>query len=306
MITETIELFIKLFIKLTILFIGISFLVYFIQNSIKKEPLEKLLSTKGFTKYIFAVGLGAVTPFCSCSTIPMLKGFINAKVSFGAIMAFLFTSPLLNPLVIGLLVLTFGGKITFVYVVMSVTVAVLASILLEKTNFAKQIIETNKPAKSSCCSKNSCCSAKKEQNNENKQIKNIKKSYKSAIRDYKNVFKYLVIGISIGALTYGFVPAEFITKYAGSNNPFAIIIASFIGIPLYISISAMIPLSSALIAKGMGLGAVIALIIGSAGASLTEVILLRSLFKTKLIVAFLFVVLGMAIATGFVVDSFFA
>ncbi len=114
---------------------------------------------------------------------------------------------------------------------------------------------------------------------------------------------YLFGGIAIGAFIYGFIPTEFIAKYSNKDSILSIPIAAVIGIPLYIRAEAVIPLSAALVTKGMGLGAVMALIIGSAGASLTEVILLKSIFKNKMIAAFLFVILGMAIMSGFIFRS---
>ena len=118
---------------------------------------------------------------------------------------------------------------------------------------------------------------------------------------FKKIFPILMLGVGIGAFTYGFVPADFIAQYAGPNNPLAIPVAAVIGIPLYIRAEAMIPLAAALAAKGMGMGALIALIIGGAGASLTEVILLKSLFRNPMIAAFLVVILTMAISAGLVI-----
>ncbi len=114
-----------------------------------------------------------------------------------------------------------------------------------------------------------------------------------------------MVGVTLGSFIYGFMPTEFITKVANENNPFAIPVAAIIGIPLYIRAEAVIPLSAALAAKGMGLGAVMALIIGSAGASLTEVILLKAIFKNQMIIAFLTVIIGMAISAGFIYQWIF-
>lgn len=117
--------------------------------------------------------------------------------------------------------------------------------------------------------------------------------------DFRKVLPYLLLGISIGSVIYGFVPTGLLTEYAGADNPFAIPIAAIIGVPLYIRAEAVIPLAAALLGKGVGAGAVMALIIGSAGASLTEVILLKSLFRSTLVVVFLAVVIGMAVSAGY-------
>jgi len=129
--------------------------------------------------------------------------------------------------------------------------------------------------------------------------------WKETWNQFTKVLPYLLIGIAIGAFTYGFIPADLIAKYAGADNPLAIPLAAVIGVPLYIRAEAVIPLSAALAAKGMGMGAIMALIIGSAGASLTDVILLKSMFKRPMIIAFLLVIFGMAILTGFLFNLFF-
>ena len=131
------------------------------------------------------------------------------------------------------------------------------------------------------------------------------KIWNSTWSDFKKVLPYLIGGIALGSMIYGFMPTEFVAKMASENNPFAIPVAAVIGIPLYIRAEAVIPLSAALAAKGMSLGAVMALIIGSAGASLTEVILLKSIFKNQMIIAFLTVILGMAMGAGFLYQFIF-
>jgi len=129
--------------------------------------------------------------------------------------------------------------------------------------------------------------------------------WKETWSQFSKVLPYLLLGIAIGALTYGFMPEELIIKYAGADNPLAIPIAAIIGVPLYIRAETVIPISSALAAKGMSMGAIMALIIGSAGASLTEIILLRAIFKKPMLLAFLFVIFAMAIGAGFLFNLFF-
>ncbi|MFZ5381409.1 permease, partial [Aeromonas hydrophila] len=127
-----------------------------------------------------------------------------------------------------------------------------------------------------------------------------------AWQQFKEVLPYLLLGVLIGSFIYGFIPAEWIAAHAGVDNPLAIPFSAVVGIPLYIRAEAVIPLASVLLGKGMGMGAVMALIIGSAGASLTEVILLKSMFRTPMIVAFLTVILGMAVMMGYLTQLLFA
>ena len=133
----------------------------------------------------------------------------------------------------------------------------------------------------------------------------LRKAGADAWQQFRDVLPFLLLGVLIGSFIYGFIPAEWIAAHAGADNPLAIPFSAIVGIPLYIRAEAVIPLASVLLGKGMGMGAVMALIIGSAGASLTEVILLRSMFKAPMIVAFLTVILGMAVLMGYLTQLLF-
>ena len=298
MITNTLQMFGFLAVELTVLFLAISYLVGILQVYIPPAKIQAILSGKNGKGYFIAGLLGAITPFCSCSTIPFLKGLLRAKAGFGTMMVFLFASPLLNPIIIGLFAVTFGIKVTVFYFVIAMSVSIIAGYLLEKLGFEKYIkAEAYIDPKPSCCG--SIC------NSTPKPINKWLQIWQTTWVDFKKVLPYLIGGIALGSMIYGFMPTEFVAKVASENNPFAIPIAAIIGIPLYIRAEAVIPLSAALAAKGMGLGAVMALIIGSAGASLTEVILLKSIFKNQMIIAFLVVILGMAIGAGYLYQFIF-
>ncbi|MCD9494262.1 permease [Photobacterium carnosum] len=298
MITNTLQMFGFLAVELTVLFLAISYLVGILQVYIPPAKIQAILSGKNGKGYFIAGLLGAITPFCSCSTIPFLKGLLRAKAGFGTMMVFLFASPLLNPIIIGLFAVTFGIKVTVFYFVIAMGVSIIAGYLLEKLGFEKYIkAEAYSDPKPSCCG-SSC-------NSTPKPINKWLQIWQTTWVDFKKVLPYLIGGIALGSMIYGFMPTEFVAKVASENNPFAIPIAAIIGIPLYIRAEAVIPLSAALAAKGMGLGAVMALIIGSAGASLTEVILLKSIFKNQMIIAFLVVILGMAISAGYLYQFIF-
>ncbi|MCD9530836.1 permease [Photobacterium carnosum] len=298
MITNTLQMFGFLAVELTVLFLAISYLVGILQVYIPPAKIQAILSGKNGKGYFIAGLLGAITPFCSCSTIPFLKGLLRAKAGFGTMMVFLFASPLLNPIIIGVFAVTFGIKVTVFYFVIAMGVSIIAGYLLEKLGFEKYIkAEAYSDPKPSCCG-SSC-------NSTPKPINKWLQIWQTTWVDFKKVLPYLIGGIALGSMIYGFMPTEFVAKVASENNPFAIPIAAIIGIPLYIRAEAVIPLSAALAAKGMGLGAVMALIIGSAGASLTEVILLKSIFKNQMIIAFLVVILGMAIGAGYLYQFIF-
>ncbi|GLX77141.1 hypothetical protein tinsulaeT_04810 [Thalassotalea insulae] len=290
-IESTLNMFVFLALELTTLFLVISYLVGVIQYYIPPSKIEALLSSKKGKGHIIAAFLGAITPFCSCSTIPFLKGLLRARAGFGPMLVFLFASPLLNPIVLGLFTVTFGWQVALFYFSVAIIVSVSAGVILEKLGFEQYVKEEDyiETPSSGCASK---CSTKE------RPVSKWLKIWQSTWKDFKAVLPYLAISITVGAVIHGFVPAEFIASVANKDNLLAIPIAAVIGIPLYIRAAAMIPLSSVLVSMGMGLGAVMALIIGSAGASLTEVILLKSLFKNQMIIAFLVVVLSMAVGAG--------
>lgn len=289
-VQQALHMFAFLALELTLLFLLISYAVGVLQSYLPPGKIQQILGARQGKGYFIAAALGAITPFCSCSTIPFLKGLLKARAGFGTMMVFLFASPLLNPIIIGLFVVTFGLHVALFYFAVAMGVSLLAGWLLEKMGFEQDI---RAEALAETQSKGGCgCSC-------GPKVSRWKKIWDSTWKDFKQVFPYLLMGIAIGSMIYGFMPTDLVVKYAGEDNPFAIAVASIIGIPLYIRAEAVIPLSAALAAKGMSLGAVMALIIGSAGASLTEVILLRALFKTRLIVAFVAVILLMAVVAGY-------
>ncbi|MBA8499784.1 permease [Escherichia fergusonii] len=331
MLQDAAEMFVFLAVELSLLFIVISAGVSLIRQKVPDHKIQQMMGARKGRGYLLAALLGAVTPFCSCSTIPMLRGLLSAKAGFGPTLTFLFVSPLLNPIIVGLMWVTFGWKVTLLYAIIAAGVSVLASIILDSLRFERHII-ASKSSSANCCSpaktspgttytpiKVSCCSATtkpiiKLQTERNEQKISaccsstnspIKVAIKDALQQFKDVLPYLLLGVLIGSFIYGFIPSVWIAAHAGADNPFAIPLSAVVGIPLYIRAEAVIPLASVLMTKGMGLGALMALIIGSAGASLTEVILLKSMFRMPMIAAFLTVILGMAILMGYLTQALF-
>lgn len=323
MLMNSLNMFAFLAVELTLLFLVISYFVGVLQEYIPPARIQSILSSKKGKGYVVAALLGAITPFCSCSTIPFLKGLIRAKAGFGAMMVFLFSSPLLNPITIGLFIFTFGLKVAVFYFAIAMAVSVVAGYLLEKLKFERFIRDEAyfDPAKSSCGSGSVSCSgsASASINTDNQGCGEVVSLESDVVElpnkwlriwdatwsDFKKALPYLIFGVALGSLIYGVIPTEFIVKVADDSNPLAIPIAAVIGIPLYVKAELIIPLSSALTAQGVSLGAMMALIIGSAGASITEVILLKSIFKNPMIIAFLTVILGMAVMAGFLYRAFF-
>ena len=278
-IMEFIKTFVMLFFELLTLFIIVSFIVSLIQQVVSEEKIKRFLSKPNQAiSYVLGMVFGAMTPFCSCSTIPILAGLLNSKVPFGPAMSFLISSPLMNPLMIFMLWALLGWKVAIVYFIVLAIFSILTGFVFSKMNLAETGFFANK----------------------------TESRFKQALNDawafLYPMLPYLFIGVFIGAFIYGFVPETFITKYASGGGIISVFIASIIGIPMYIRPETMLPIAEALASKGMSLGTVVALIIGGAGASIPEVVLLSKLFKKKFVISFVIAILVVAISTGLMVN----
>jgi hypothetical protein len=258
---------------------------------ISEEKMKKFLSGKGLLGNIIGSMLGAVTPFCACSTIPMTVGFLNAKVPFGATMSFLISSPLLNPIIIGMLAVLVGVKSAAFYFLLAFILSIFMGFILEKTGFQKY-------------TKNIRIKGNVKKNEQTRQhlpfLNKVKISLFAGWSTLKPVLLYLLIGVAIGAGIYGYMPDDFVLRIAGPDNLFAVPIAAIIGIPLYIRAETAIPIAVSLVGKGMGIGTAIALIIGGAGMAIPEMSMLAGIFKIKLVAAIVTVIFLTAIISGFV------
>ena len=287
-IIEFIKTFLMLFFELLILFIIVSFIVSLIQQVVSEEKIKRLLSKPNkAVNYILGMIFGAMTPFCSCSTIPILGGLLNSKVPFGPAMSFLIASPLMNPLMVFMLWALLGWRVAIVYFVVLAIFSILTGFVFSKMNLAESYKGVN---------------VKGDGFFANKTGSRVKQALNDAWAFLYPMLPYLFIGVFIGAFIYGFVPETFITKYASGDGVIAVLIASVIGIPMYIRPETMLPIAEALVSKGMSLGTVVALIIGGAGASIPEVVLLSKLFKKKFVVSFVIAILVVAVATGLIVN----
>lgn len=287
-IIEFIKTFLMLFFELLVLFIIVSFIVSLIQQIVSEEKIKSLLSKPNQAiNYILGMIFGAITPFCSCSTIPILAGLLNSKVPFGPAMSFLIASPLMNPLMLFMLWALLGWKVAIVYFVVLAVFSILTGLVFSKMNLANSYKGVN---------------VKGDGFFANKTGSRFKQALNDAWAFLYPMLPYLFIGVFIGAFIYGFVPETFITKYASGDGILSVFIASIIGIPMYIRPETMLPIAEALVSKGMSLGTVVALIIGGAGASIPEVVLLSKLFKKTFVISFIIAILVVAIATGLIVN----
>ena len=285
-----------LFGELFGLFIGISFIVALLQIYISQERIKRILSTprKGVNSILGAL-LGAVTPFCSCSTIPVLVGLFKSGAPFNGTVSFLLTSPILNPAILTLMLAFFGVKATIVYTIFTFTFAVIMGLVLDKAGFEKEVKKVSvKGGHEDSVTWNTLQGTFWQ-----KQWQAIKISLKDAFGLFKGVIVYLIIGAGIGAFIYEFIPTDLLANFAGTNSLWAVPLAAIIGIPMYIRTETMIPIASILIAKGVAPGIMIALILGGAGASIPEVSLLNSIFKKKMVIAFVLCIFTVATITGY-------
>jgi hypothetical protein len=283
--------FIEIAVELIVLFIGITFLVGLIQEYVPGETIKRALGGRHRILGSFlGAGFGALTPFCSCSTIPLLLGMLNAGVPFASAMAFLFASPLLNPVIVSLFILLMGWKITALYFAVTFLAAIVIGLILDSLGFAAQV--------KSVAAVRGCCDCEQAEDAKSR----VQRSARFAFSLFRQLVPYLLLGAGIGAFIHGFVPTELISSIAGSGNPFAVPVAAIIGVPIYIRAETMIPIGLALIEKGMSTGAVLALVIGGAGASIPELTLLSAIFKRKMLAAFVLTIIAIAVAVGYLAN----
>lgn len=276
------------------IFILLSCLIFFISIIESYFPPEKCKRILGKYKGIFAntvaALLGTVTPFCSCSSIPIFIGFTNAGLSTGITFSFLISSPLVDLGSLVLLSSIFGFKIAFLYVVLGVVLAVIGGTLIDKLSLSKYIEED----------------AKDEQAEERAQSwkwiqeNRIQYAFNVVKGTLKKVYLYILIGVGIGAIIHNWIPEEIIMNLLGTGNPLSVIIATVVGIPMYADIFGTIPIAETLFQKGAGLGVILSFMMGVTALSLPSMIMLRKVVKPKLLGIFIAIVTVGIIITGYI------
>jgi uncharacterized membrane protein YraQ (UPF0718 family) len=283
----SLQFFSLILAELTVLFLGISTLVGLVFEYVSDETLRRWLSHRGWLGNFLGATLGAVTPFCSCSTIPMTVGFLRAGVPFGATISFVLASPLLNPIILTMFLVLLGWKACVTYGVVTFIMAMASGAVLAELGLAKDVKNVR------------VCGCSQEREKLPTFGKKLRRAFAGAWIDFRGLLLYLIIGVAIGAVVYGYVPGDFVVRLAGPQNPLAIPVAALIGVPLYVRAETVIPIAVALTQKGMSLGAVIALIIGGAGMSIPEMTMLASIFKVRLVTIFVGMVFFTAVLAGF-------
>ncbi|EAH5101820.1 permease [Campylobacter jejuni] len=308
---NTFKEFLYLFTELSVLFIAISFLVSII-NQKYEGIFKKQLAGDKISSYFKAIFLGALTPFCSCSTIPLLRAFLEAKVKLSVALAYLFTSPLINPIIFSMLFITFGLKLSLTYVVFLVFLIFIVSFVFSKfkeESFLKHIPKNTKSNiftqtthnPSNFIFKQKSCCANTQDKPKNITI-NYKELFKESLKNYKKLLPYIVVAVFIGAFIHGFIPQEILQKYLNGNEILSIALAAFLGIFLYLRVETIIPIGLALLQMGISQGVIMSFLIAGAGCSLPELVLLKQMFKMKFLFLFVMIILGVAISFGIFIN----
>ncbi len=265
---------IKIIILLGIMIFGISYIRSYFPPERTKKILERFSGIKG---NIMAALLGIVTPFCSCSSVPIFIGFVEAGIPLGLTFSFLITSPIVNEAAFAILLMSpaFGWKIAVMYVITGVLVGVVGGLVIGRLHMEKEVEEYVYQIQMG--------EVEIEEMTRQDRIKYAWDNVKDII---KRIWIYLLIGIGLGAIIHGWAPEDLLAKYAGPENPLAVFVAVVLGIPLYSNAIGTIPIAEALIIKGVGIGTVLAFMMAVTALSLPEMILLRKVIKPKLIGAF--------------------
>lgn len=278
-------------VKISILLVTLIFIISYIQSYFPAERTKRILSRfKGISGNIVAALLGTVTPFCSCSSIPIFMGFTSAGVPIGLSFSFLISSPMVDLGSVVLLTSIFGVKIAVIYVIAGLIIAVLAGLLIEKMNMEKYVGDFVLQLRGKNLS---------DQVIELTVSDRIEFAFDQVKDTFTKVFSYILLGVGIGAIIHNWIPETFIEKMLGKNNPFGVILATIVGIPMYGDIFGAIPISEALLAKGSQLGVVLSFMMAVTTLSLPSIIMLKRVLKTKLLNLFIFICTVGIIAVGY-------
>lgn len=276
-IGNSIQFFIYDVMKITVLLSVLIFLISYIQSYFPPERSKKILGRfHGIGANMVSALLGTVTPFCSCSSIPLFIGFTSAGLPLGVTFSFLISSPMIDLGSLVLLMSIFGGKVAIAYVIVGLIIAVVGGTLIEKFHMEKYVEDFIKNA--SHTDIDSPILTHKER---------LQFAKEQVIETFKRVFPYILFGVGIGAFIHNWIPETWIVSWLGSNNPLGVVVATFIGIPMYADIFGTIPVAEVLLMKGAQLGTVLAFMMAVTTLSLPSMIMLKKVVKPKLLVFFI-------------------
>ena len=274
----SIQFFLYDVIKITVLLCFLIFVISYIQSFFPPERSKRILGKfRGIGANCIAALLGTVTPFCSCSSIPLFIGFTSAGLPLGVTFSFLISSPMVDLGSLVLLMSIFGAKVAIVYVIVGLVIAVAGGTIIEKLHMENHVEEFIRRAKGGVDIEAPDLTVKDRLIYAKEQV----------VSTFKKVFPYILIGVGIGAVIHNWIPESFIVKLLGSTNPLGVVIATAAGIPMYADIFGTIPIAEAMLAKGAQLGVVLSFMMGVTTLSLPSMIMLRKAVKPKLLGLFI-------------------
>lgn len=289
----SIQFFLYDVLKITILLCFLIFVISYIQSYFPPERSKRILGNfHGIWANIISALLGTVTPFCSCSSIPLFIGFTSAGLPLGVTFSFLISSPMVDLGSLVLLMSIFGTKVAVVYVVLGLVIAVAGGMIIEKLHMEKHIEKFVLSAGSVDIESPDLTIQER-----------LTYAKEQVLGTFKKVFPYILIGVGIGAVIHNWIPESWIEAVLGSNNPFGVILATIVGIPMYADIFGTIPIAEALLSKGAQLGTVLSFMMAVTTLSLPSLIMLRKAVKPKLLALFIGVCALGIIVVGYLFNA---
>lgn len=293
-LSEAIHFFIYDVLKIFILLSVLIFIVSYIQSFFPPERSKKIMAKfKGISANIVAALLGTVTPFCSCSSIPLFIGFTSAGLPLGVTFSFLISSPMVDIGSLILLMSIFGAKIAVIYVLLGLVIAVVGGKIIESAKMEREIEEFILNANVGEVSQSELTISDR-----------INFSKDQVVSTFKKVYPYVLVGVGIGAIIHNWIPNDFIEKILGENNIFGVVIATLVGAPMYADIFGTIPVAEALFAKGALLGTVLSFMMAVTTLSLPSLIMLRRAIKPRLLRLFIIICVSGIIIVGYIFNIF--
>ncbi len=290
----SVQFFLYDVIKITILLCLLIFMISYIQSYFPPERSKKIMGRfHGIWANCIAALLGTVTPFCSCSSIPLFIGFTSAGLPLGVTFSFLISSPMVDLGSLVLLMSIFGAKIAIAYVVVGLVVAVIGGTLIEKMYMENYVEDFIRNASSVDIDSPTLS-----------QIERLEYAKDQVVSTFKKVFPYILVGVGIGAVIHNWIPASAVETVLGDNNPFGVILATLIGVPMYADIFGTIPIAEALLAKGAMLGTVLSFMMAVTTLSLPSLIMLRKAVKPKLLGVFIGICTIGIVVVGYLFNIF--
>ena len=290
---EALNFFVYDTFKIFLLLSTIVFLVAVIRSYFSPERTRRILShRREYVGNVLAAMLGVVTPFCSCSAVPLFIGFLESGIPLGVTFSFLISSPMVNEVALIMLWGLFGWKIALIYIGSGLLVAIGAGIVIGRLRMERYVQEYVWEIK---------VGAAEIQEQTFRERLEYARGYTLGL--LKKIWPYVFVGIGLGAFIHGYAPADFLLKYAGRDNPLAVPLAVLIGVPLYSNAAGIIPVVQALMEKGMAIGTVLAFMMAVTALSLPEAVILKNVLKTRLLLTFFGIVATAIIVVGYLFNA---